>query len=267
MSAALWVRQALLIMQIELKRYILARRWFGLYVVGFAPVFLVAVAALNNNRNPLIGGLTVGYAVFYQTFELRLAIFFCCAMVFSHLFRGEVLEKTLHFYLLTPVRREVLILGKYLAGVAATVLIFGASTLLTHVLLYMQNRDWATFFLEGDGMTNTLRYVTVTALACMAYGAVFLLAGVLFKNPAFPVITLAAWEAFFFILPESMQKFTIMHYLQSMLPIGIDMGPFAVVVDRTPPIWGIPTLLVVAAVAVWTSGVVMRRAQITYSTD
>jgi len=267
MNWGLWVRQAFLVMAMELKRYVLARRWFGVYLAGLAPVFLLTIAALRTQGNALFGGLTVAYAVFYQTFELRLAIFFCCALVFSQLFRGEVLEKTLHFYLLSPVRREVLILGKYLAGVVATSTIFAASTLLTHILVYMQNREWQTFFLEGDGISNSIRYVSVTVLACMTYGAIFLLAGLLFKNPTGPAILIAGWEAFFFILPESLQKFTVMHYLQSMLPVGIDMGPFAVVVDRTPAIWGVPTLLLVAALAVWISGLTMRRTQITYSTD
>ena len=36
--------------------------------------------------------------------------------IFSNLFRGEMLEKTLHYYYLTPLRREVLVAGKYLAG-------------------------------------------------------------------------------------------------------------------------------------------------------
>ena len=36
--------------------------------------------------------------------------------IFSNLFRGEMLEKTLHYYYLTPLRRELLVAGKYLGG-------------------------------------------------------------------------------------------------------------------------------------------------------
>ena len=267
MNWSLWIRQALTIMKIELKRYLLGKRWAGVYFFAYAPVLLLTIAAAKTRGYPSIMGFTTGYAVFFQTFVLRLAVFLSCAMVFSQLFRGEVLEKTLHFYLLAPVRRKVLMFGKYLAGVVATAVVFGSSTILTHILVYLPNPAWKTFFFEGDGISNMERYFLVTVMACIAYGGVFLLMGTLFKNPAGPLILLGAWEAFFFVLPADVQKFTIMHYLQSMLPVGIDMGPFAVVVDPTPAILGIPLLIAVALVFVWIAGQVVRRAQVTYSAD
>ena len=41
--------------------------------------------------------------------------FFGCLGIFMNLFRGEMLDKTLHFWFLMPVRREVLLAGKYVA--------------------------------------------------------------------------------------------------------------------------------------------------------
>jgi ABC-type transport system involved in multi-copper enzyme maturation permease subunit len=254
-------------MKMELKRYVLGRRWVGVYLLALAPVVLLTVGLIERGPRPSLGDLSEIYAVFYQTFALRLSIFLSCAMVFSQLFRGEVLEKTLHFYLLAPVRREVLVLGKYLAGVVAMATIFGTSIILTHLLAHMHHPAWTQFFLEGDGFPNTLRYLAVTVMACVAYGGVFLAAGTLFKNPAGPAILVGGWEAFYFILPASVQKFTIMHYLQSMLPVVIDRGPFAVVVDPTPAILGIPLLVVVAGVFLWIAGQVVRLAQVTYSAD
>src|SRR5712672_687243 len=52
------------------------------------------------------------FATSFQTYFLRLAVFFGCAGIFLNLFRGEMLDKSLHFYLLTPMRREVLLAGK-----------------------------------------------------------------------------------------------------------------------------------------------------------
>jgi len=267
MHWSLWMRQALTVMKMELKRYVLGKRWVGVYIFAFAPVMLLTLGLVRRASRPAIGDLTEIYAIFYQTFTLRLSVFFSCAMVFSQLYRGEVLEKTLHFYLLAPVRREVLTLGKYLAGVVAMSLIFGTSTILTNLLTYMHNFAWAQFFLEGNGFAYMARYFVVTVMACVAYGGVFVLAGTLFKNPAGAAVLVGAWEAFYFILPAEVQKFTIMHYLQSMLPVAIDRGPFAVVVDPTPAILGIPLLAVVAGVFVWLAGQVVRLAQVTYSAD
>src|SRR5262249_21458947 len=90
------------------------------------------------------------FATIFQFFFLRLAIFFGCVGIFMNLFRGELIDKSLHFYLLAPVRREVLLIGKYLAGLIATTVIFTASTALQFWLLlvpydasqYFQNGGW-----------------------------------------------------------------------------------------------------------------------------
>src|SRR5262245_18660980 len=129
-------------MKMELKRYVLGRRWIGVYFFAYAPVAMLTLALLKRDTHPSIGDLTELYAIFYQTFFLRLALFFSCAMVFSQLFRGEVLEKTLHFYLLAPIRREVLMFGKYLAGVVSMSVIFGSSAILTNFLVYMHHPGW-----------------------------------------------------------------------------------------------------------------------------
>ena len=43
-----------------------------------------------------------------------------------NLFRGEVVDRSLHYYFLAPVRREVLVVGKYLSGLIATIALFTA---------------------------------------------------------------------------------------------------------------------------------------------
>ncbi len=47
--------------------------------------------------------------------------------IFNNLFRGEMLEKTLHYYYLTPLRRELLVAGKYLAGLGTALVLFVGS--------------------------------------------------------------------------------------------------------------------------------------------
>src|SRR5678815_2523021 len=248
----LWVRQALTVMKVELKRYILGRRWIGVYLAAYAPVALLLFAAIQmSGRGTIpISDRSEIYAFFYQTFMLRLAIFFSCALVFSQLFRGEILEKTLHFYLLTPVRREVIAAGKYMAGVVAMGLIFGVSTILTNILIYLPHPSWSSFFLEDAGLSNLARYVLVTFLACAAYGGVFTLSGLYFRNPVIPAVVLAGWEAFYFVLPASLRKVTVMRYLRSLLPLIIDRGPFSVVVDASSALFSVLALLSVCALLV-----------------
>ena len=267
MNWSLWSQQALTIMKMELKRYILARRWLGVYAAAFAPVGLLLIAALWLTERLSISDFSEMYAFLFQTYILRLAIFLSCALVFSQLFRGEILEKTLHFYLLAPVRRELIAVGKYLAGVVALSALFATTTILTNVMIYLPNSSWSGFFLEGAGISNLVRYVLVTILACVAYGGIFTAAGLLFKNPIVSAFGVGMWEAFYFILPESLQKFTVMHYLQSLLPLVIDRGPFSVMIDPTGAVWSVAILVGIAMGFVWISGKVLCRSQVTYVAD
>jgi hypothetical protein len=70
---------------------------------------------------------SVVFAGVFQFFYLRLGIFFGCLGIFMNLFRGEILDKSLHFYFLAPIRRDVLMVGKFLAGLLATCTIFVTS--------------------------------------------------------------------------------------------------------------------------------------------
>jgi ABC-type transport system involved in multi-copper enzyme maturation permease subunit len=271
MKWSLWAGQAVTIMNVELKRYVLGRRWIGVYAAAYAPVaLLLAVLALQPGGPA--GRISLSdrsqmYAFFFQTFALRLSVFFSCALVFSQLFRGEILEKTLHFYLLAPVRREVIAAGKYMAGVVAMGAIFGTSTILTNILIYMPLPSWSSFFLEDAGLSNLVRYFLVTLLACAAYGGIFTFTGLYFRNPIIPAILVAGWEAFYFVLPASLQKVTVMHYLQSLLPLIIDRGPFSVVVDASSAVFSVLALLGICVLLVWASGRMLCKTQITYSAD
>ena len=66
------------------------------------------------------------FAGIFQYFYLRLAIFFACLGMFMYLFSGEMSNRTLHYWFLAPAPREVLLAGKYAAGLIASAVIFGA---------------------------------------------------------------------------------------------------------------------------------------------
>ena len=129
----LWRLQLAAILRLEIKRNFLARRGLWIYMLALAPAALFWVhgaLALRDRRVCDLGRDSLVFAAMFQFFYLRLAIFFGCVGVFLNLFRGEMLEKSLHYYLLTPVRREVLLAGKYVAGVITTSVIFASGTAL-----------------------------------------------------------------------------------------------------------------------------------------
>jgi fumarate reductase subunit C len=65
------------------------------------------------------------------------------------------------------------------------------------VLLYLTRGPAALVeqLTSGHGWFELLSYVLVTVLAVVGYGAVFLAAGVFFKNPIVPAIAILGWES------------------------------------------------------------------------
>jgi ABC-type transport system involved in multi-copper enzyme maturation permease subunit len=160
------------------------------------------------------------FASTFQTYFLRLAVFFGCVGVFINLFRGEMLDKSLHFYLLTPMRREVLLLGKYLAGLLATVVIFTTSAGLQWLaLLWRYDHSIVAQYLAGPGWGHILSYLAVTFLACVGYGSIFLAAGMFFRNPIVPTVIVLLWEGANVFMPEVLKKISLIFYLQSLCPV------------------------------------------------
>jgi len=217
------------------------------------------------------------FAGVFQFFFLRLAIFFGCLGVFMNLFRGEVLDKSLHFYFLAPIRREVLMAGKFLAGLLATCTIFVTSEILQTVAFvgHFNPHVRDLYLYQYHGLEHAAIYVGVTILACIGYGAFFLVAGMLFRNPIIPAAAVLIWEGINPFLPAILKQFSVIYYLKSLCPVEIPVSPgtpglFALLVSNADPIsppLAIGGILVVALIALFVSSVQVRRMEINYTTE
>jgi ABC-type transport system involved in multi-copper enzyme maturation permease subunit len=194
-----------------------------------------------------------------------------------NLFRGEVLDKSLHFYFLAPVRREVIMLGKFLAGLLATCVIFCTSELL-QIMIFTGSfapgmRD--AYLYHNHGLAHAAAYLGITALACLGYGAFFLAAGILFRNPILPAAGILVWEAINPFLPSLLQKISIIHYLKSLCPVNIPSPPgappiLALLISNPDPVstpLAILGVVILSACALYFSGVQIRRMEINYTTE
>lgn len=216
------------------------------------------------------------FAGVFQFFTLRVAVFFGCLGIFLNLFRGEMLDKTLHFWLLAPARREVLLLGKYLSGLVASTAIFVLGTLLCFAALL-----WANDPAEVQQYMNTsaghelFRYLLATALGCVGYGSVFLAAGLLVRNPIVPIVIVLFWESIIGFLPTMLQKASVLFYLQSVCPTPapIEEGTPALVRLLLSPaspvsVWAsVLGLLGLTALVLYAASRVVKKIEIDYATD
>jgi hypothetical protein len=220
---------------------------------------------------------SIVFAGVFQFFYLRLAIFFGCLGIFMNLFRGEILDKSLHFYFLAPIRREVLMVGKFLAGLLATCVIFVTSEVLQIVVFTWQFtpnvRD--LYLYQNHGLTQAAAYLGVTALACVGYGAFFLAAGMLFRNPILPAAAILVWEGINPFLPALLKKFSVIYYLKSLCPVDIPSPPgtpplLSLLVSNPDPISApvaILGLLFVSLLVLYVSSFQVRRMEINYTTE
>ncbi len=216
------------------------------------------------------------FAVMFQYFYLRLAIFFGCLGMFMYLFSGEMSNRTLHYWFLAPARRDVLLAGKYAAGLIASTAIFAGGALLAFaVMVWPHDAAELQSFWAAGGMSQAFWYAAAAALGCVGYGSVFLAVGLYVRNPILPAAVLLAWEGINGVLPPVLQKISILYYLQSLCPVPAPIDSNAPTLIRllaAPPALAsraeaIVGLLVLTVVVLWIASRAVRTMQISYGAE
>src|SRR6266478_5215439 len=158
---SLWLRQIRAIFRLEIKKNFLGKRSILIYLLALLPIFPLAILALftpPGREWQDFNSYSMIYAVFYGALILRTVVFFGCAWIFMNLFRGDLVDRSLHYYFLSPVRREVLVVGKYFSGVVASTVLFTTATIVSMLLLYFPHfaSESSRFFLDGPGLGQLL---------------------------------------------------------------------------------------------------------------
>jgi hypothetical protein len=216
------------------------------------------------------------FAGIFQYFYLRLAIFFGCLGMFMYLFHGEMANRTLHYWFLAPARREVLLAGKYGAGLIASAVIFAGGALLAFAaMIWPHDPVEVQAYWNAGGMAHALWYAAAAALGCVGYGSVFLAVGLYVRNPIVPAAVLLLWEGANGILPHAFQKLSILYYLQSLCPVPPPMDDDAPALIRLLAAPAAPAsrpgailgLLLLTALVLWIAARAVRRMQIAYGAE
>ena len=262
-----WWNQLRAVVRLELRKGF--RRSFGLLLLALAPLFIVVLRMIvpGGVRDASdVAGATQFFAGLYQAFILRIVIFLACVSIFGNLIRRETLDRSLHYYFLSPVRRELLVVAKYVTGLIVSFGLFGLTTALSFLLAYLPHESTAVshFLFHGPGLGHLASYLLVTLLACVGYGAVFLFFGFFFKSPALPALAVFGWEGIHFLLPPLLKEISVIHYLQSLCPVPVPEGPLAMLSDAPAPWVSVVGLFALAVVLVAVSAWKIRRMEITY---
>jgi ABC-type transport system involved in multi-copper enzyme maturation permease subunit len=271
-SWSLWFRQVGAIFRMEVEKNFLGRRSILIYLLALLPLFPLTILALftpPGNDFKEFRNYHVIYSFLYNGLILRTVVFFGCAWIFMNLFRGEIVDRSLHYYFLSAVRREVLVVGKYISGLVTSVVLFTATTVIAMLLLYLPHfySQSVRYFIEGQGFSQILTYAGITMLACVGYGAFFIVVGLFFRNPIIPSLLLYGWEWLNFLLPPLLKKISVIHYLTSLTPVPMSEGPFAVVAEPTPAWIAVPSMLGVTVLVLVLAAYRIRHMEIRYGSD
>jgi len=265
---ALWRRQVASILRLEVRKNFTGKRSILIYLLTLLPVLIMA-ALVSVNADDIrenFGETSIIFANLFEGMILRTVVFFGCAWIFMNLFRGEVVDRSLHYYFLSPVKREVLVAGKYISGLFTSLVLFVTMTALCIFFIYLPlgYSGAMSHIFDGPGLQQVLTYLGITALACVGYGAVFMVIGQFFRNPIIPAILLYGWEYLNFLLPPMLKKLSVVHYLHSLTPVPIPEGPFAIVSEPTSAWLTVPGLILVTIAVLVMASVRIRRMEIRY---
>ena len=269
------VRQVLAVQRLEFRKRFLGKRAIPVYLLALIPLALFGGRALVMFLFPSTNDFSlaqdrVAYAVIYRTLILRFVVFFGCVAIFVPLFRGDILDRSMHYYFLAPIKRTTLTLAKYFSGLLAALFLFNAVTFATWCFLYLAGGPGVLLDQLGSlhGLGELASYLLVTSLACIGYGAVFLAAGVLLKNPIVPAVAILGWESINALLPAVLKKISVIHYLESLLPVSIPQtSSIQILADPASPWVAIPGILALAIVLVTIAMRRVKRLEILYGVE
>ncbi len=210
---------ALRIFDLSLGEMLWSRRTIFMALVVGAPVVIAAglravvalgAPVLDQSRGvtgPMIFGLMIW--VFYLRFTVPvLGVFYGTALM-----ADEVEDKTVTYLFTRPVRRGAILLGKYLAYLACTVLVVLPSVVLVYLLVVPLQGSLGASFLD------LLKDLALLAIGLAVYGALFAFIGAQFKRPLLVgLVFIFGWEQVALVFPGYLKRFTIAYYVQAMVP-------------------------------------------------
>lgn len=268
---ALVRRQVGAMLGLELAKTFLRLRALPVAVVAFLPAMLAFLRLLGSEigsmRPTPAPELAATYANLFQFFFLRLVVFFVAFAVFTYLVRGEVAERSLHFYLLAPLDRAVFLAGKYVAGLLATGTLVMASLATQLLLLFVPaaTQGGAAYLFGGPGGGHALAYAGIALLAVAGYGAVFTALALFVRNPMLPAAAILGWEWLNPFLPPVLRNLSVIHPLQSLCPVPVARGPWALPGEPMAAPVAVVSMLALVAVLLALAARRARRLEVLYA--
>jgi hypothetical protein len=196
---------ALRIFDVSVGDMLWSRRTIFMALVTGAPVAIALI---------LRAVVMLGAPIFEETRVTGPSIF--GLMIFGLYLRFIVPVLGITYLFTRPIRRGAVLVGKYLAYLACTISVVLPSVMLVYLLVVPMRGSLGGSFLD------LVKDLAIIAVGLGVYGAVFAFVGAKFNRPLLVgLIFIFGWEQAALAVPGYMKRFTVMHYLQALIPHAV----------------------------------------------
>jgi ABC-2 type transport system permease protein len=216
-----FLQASLRVFDLSLGQMLWSRRTVFMALVVGGPVLIalvvraldaLGVGAMRVDGAPVSGPTIFGLMiwVFYLRFTVPvLALFYGTSLI-----ADEVDDKTITYLFTRPIPKGAVMMGKYLAYLACTVMVVLPSVVLVYLL--MVPRSGGSL---AAAFPSLLADLGLLGLGLAVYGALFAFVGARIKRPlVIGLIFLFGWEPSVLVFPGYLKRFTVAHYLQGLAP-------------------------------------------------
>jgi ABC-type transport system involved in multi-copper enzyme maturation permease subunit len=248
---------SLRVFDVSLGEMLWSRRTVFLGVIVGGPVLIaIILRAVDMMNLPAmkVNGIRVGgsgiFSLMMWFLFLRFIVPILGIFYGTSLIADEVEDKTITYLFTRPISRSAVLVGKYLAYLASTILIVLPSVMLVYFLVVPVGGSSiaATF-------PSLLRDLLLLAVGLAVYGALFAAVGAWIKRPVLIGLFFAfGWENFAMALPGYLKRFTIAFYTQGLVPHTMPQENLLSMLqsffrESVGPVQAVVTLAAVAAVS------------------
>jgi hypothetical protein len=207
------------IFELSLGQMLWSRRSVFLALLAGGPVVMAcAIRILTTTLGAFqINGARVGGGALFGMMIWLLYIRFIIPVlgVFygTALMADEVDDKTITYLFTRPSPRAAVLVGKYLAYLACTVLIVLPSVMIVYFVVVPIAGS------IGESFPALLEDLGMLAVGLAAYGALFAFVGARLKRPLVIGLVFAfGWEPAVLLFPGYLKRVTVGYYLQALVP-------------------------------------------------
>jgi len=208
------------VFELSLGEMLWSRRTVFMGLVVGVPVLLALVIRLFDLvgatgvrvNNMVVDGPAV-FGLIIWAFFLKFSIPVLGVFYGTSLIADEVEDKTITYLFSRPITRESVLLGKYLAYLACTMLVVLPSIILVWMLVIPMGGSLGANFID------LVKDLGIVAIGLAVYGAVFAFIGAQFKRPLLVgLVFVFGWEQAILMFPGSFKLFSVAYYLQGLVP-------------------------------------------------